>query len=104
MAHPAPSNPYLQPKPREMSMAYILWLLAGAAGAHRWYLGRKGSAKAMTILACTIVGLLVSIPWSWVDAFLIPGITREENAKLAEEWETGTLNRRAERESAEGGL
>ncbi len=49
--------------------AYLLWLpcLAGVCGLHRFYLGRTGSAITMLVLSCTVVGLLLTVPWSIVD-------------------------------------
>ena len=54
-------------------VAYLLlcWLL-GWMGAHRYYAGKTGSAIAMTILAITIIGLFITVIWSFVD--LIIGI------------------------------
>jgi TM2 domain-containing membrane protein YozV len=81
-------NPYVQPaKPKDSPMGYILLFLLGIFGGHRFYLNRKGTAIAQLILTCTLYGLLVSIPWNIVDAFLIPRMVREENAKLAAEWD-----------------
>lgn len=59
-------------------VAYLLCLFLGPLGAHRFYLGRKGSAIAMLILSITIVGLLISGPWAFIDLFLIPSIIREK--------------------------
>lgn len=64
--------------------AYILLLLLGLLGAHRFYLGRGRTGVA--ILALTLIGamgvspaLLGSVVWLIVDAFLIPGWIREHN-------------------------
>ena len=51
--------------------AYILCLFLGSFGAHRFYLGRKGSGIAMLLLGITLFGLLISCPWAIVDLFLI---------------------------------
>jgi TM2 domain-containing membrane protein YozV len=82
-------NPYtnVMTKPKETWIAYVLWLLLAPFGAHRFYLGRTGSAIGQLATSLTIIGLLVTAVWSIVDLFLIPGITREENAKLATEWD-----------------
>lgn len=83
------NNPYtnVMTKPKESWIAYVLWVLLAPFGAHRFYLNRTGSAIGQLVTSLTIIGLLVTIVWSIVDLFLIPGITREENAKLAAEWE-----------------
>lgn len=78
---------------RSVLVAYLLWLFLGWAGAHRFYLRRTGSAAALLALfvggvALAIVGvgfvlLLVNTVWWFVDAFLIPGIARDFNNRLA---------------------
>lgn len=59
-------------------VAYLLCLFFGGFGAHRLYLGRKGSGIAMLILGITIVGLLVTGLWAFIDLFIIPSIIREK--------------------------
>lgn len=53
---------------KSMSTAYILWLVTGLVGGHRYYLGRPATGFLMTI---TLGGFGV---WWMVDAFLIPGM------------------------------
>ncbi len=80
-------------------VAYLLWFFFGGLGAHRFYLGRTGSAIAM--LALAVIGVLtfaviIGIPlllgvgiWALVDAFLIPGmieqLTRDARAQISSE-------------------
>jgi TM2 domain-containing membrane protein YozV len=76
---------------KELAVAYLLLLLLGTVGAHRFYLGRPGTAVAM--LALTIIGVMTTIVlvgflpltavavWWFVDLFLTPGMVREENAR-----------------------
>jgi TM2 domain-containing membrane protein YozV len=59
------------------AVAYILLLFLGLLGAHRFYLGRVGSAIAMLLISLTIVGAAVTLVWCIVDLFLRPGIVRE---------------------------
>jgi TM2 domain-containing membrane protein YozV len=78
---------------RSAGVAYLLWFFLGSLGAHRYYLGKTGTAVAMTLLC--VIGLLtiflgvgvfllaVAGIWALVDAFLIPGIVREFNTSLA---------------------
>lgn len=73
-------------------IAYLLWFFLGMLGAHRFYLGRTGSAIAMLVLTLVafvmmlvLIGhLLIFIPFIWmiVDAFLIPGMVRDFNNAL----------------------
>jgi TM2 domain-containing membrane protein YozV len=64
-------------------VAYLLWFFLGAFGAHNFYLKRTGVAVAQLILTLTIVGLIISLIWVLVDAFLIPGWVRNQNNLLA---------------------
>lgn len=62
--------------PKDVGIAYLLWLLFGFLGGHRFYLGRIGTAFAQLF---TLGGLGV---WTLVDAFLIPQMVREHNESL----------------------
>ena len=64
-------------------VAYLLWFFLGLFGAHNFYLKRTGVAVAQLILTLTVVGMLITIVWVFVDAFLIPGWVRKENNLLA---------------------
>ena len=69
---------------KRVEVAYILWLLLGTVGGHRFYLGRIGTAMMMLCFsligwAMTWIGvgwLLLGAVWLvWViDAFLIPSM------------------------------
>lgn len=58
--------------------AYLLCIFAGVLGAHRFYLGRKGSAIAMLILSITIIGLVITALWALIDLFLIPSMIKDK--------------------------
>jgi len=78
---------------KSAAVAYILWWFLGMFGGHRFYLGRPGSAAAILcitlvsfLLLIIIIGaftLLISVVWWIVDAFLIPGMVRDHNLRLA---------------------
>lgn len=77
---------------KSVVVAYILWFFFGIVGAHRFYLKRTGSAVAM--LAIFVVSIVLSVVgigflgygvlglWVLIDAFLIPGMTRDYNNRL----------------------
>jgi TM2 domain-containing membrane protein YozV len=65
-----------------MGTAYLLAIFLGLFGGHRFYLGRKGSAITMLILTCTILGIVITLIWHFVDLFLIPGMIREKIEEL----------------------
>ena len=69
--------------------AYLLWFFLGGFGAHRFYLGQTGTAVAQLLLMLLgwiplFTGWIVLGVWWVVDLFLIPGIAREENMRVAD--------------------
>jgi TM2 domain-containing membrane protein YozV len=74
---------------KEACVAYLLWFFLGYFGAHNFYLGRTGVAVAQLLLTLSIVGLVITFFWHFVDAFLIPGWVRRENSQLA--WTLGAV-------------
>jgi TM2 domain-containing membrane protein YozV len=65
-AAPSPA-PVAPENDRNKYIAALLAFFIGPLGIHRFYLGRTGSAIAMLVLSCTLVGLIVSAPWALVD-------------------------------------
>lgn len=72
----------VQRRGKDKLIAYLLWWFLGLFGAHRFYLGRTGSAVGMLILTITLIGMIATFIWWIVDAFLIPGMVTEYNTKL----------------------
>lgn len=78
---------------KSLPVAYLLWWFLGTFGAHRFYMGRTGSAATMlvimlvsivlTLVFIGFIGIFAMGVWWLVDAFLIPGIVREHNMDLA---------------------
>jgi TM2 domain-containing membrane protein YozV len=70
-ASPPPATTYSAPVPpaddRNRFIAALLAFLIGPLGIHRFYTGRTGSGIAMIVLSCTVVGLLVTVPWAFID-------------------------------------
>lgn len=81
----------VHPPVKELTVAYLLLLFLGTLGAHRFYLGRKGTAAAM--LSLTIVGVCTALVlvgfvllaavavWWVVDLFVTPSMVRDENRR-----------------------
>lgn len=77
---------------KSVGVAYLLWLFLGGLGAHRFYIGRVGSGLAILVLM--IVGILLApfrvgtvflvpaVIWMLVDAFLIPGMIRQQKDEV----------------------
>ena len=76
---------------KSAGVAYALWFFLGMLGAHRFYLGRWVSG--LVILLLTVGSLLLTgglglvLPGLWVlvDLFLVGGMVRDWNEKLARE-------------------
>ncbi len=64
---------------KSVGVAYLLWIFLGALGAHRFYAGATRTAIAQLVLALSVVGWLVLIPWLLADLVLIPGLVRDRN-------------------------
>ncbi len=78
---PAPGRVAVVPvTDRNRFVAALLAFFVGTLGLHRFYLGRNGSAIAMLVLSVTVVGLLISAPWSLVDTIRYLMMSDEEFA------------------------
>ena len=64
---PAPASRHEPTTDRNRIMAALLAFFLGTLGVHRFYVGRTGSGIVMLVLTCTVVGLLVTGPWAFVD-------------------------------------
>jgi TM2 domain-containing membrane protein YozV len=77
--------------PRSLGVAYVLCILLGLLGAHRFYLGHLGPGVAYAVL--TVVGL-ASASWGigflfgalvlllvLIDLFRLPGYVRAANGQ-----------------------
>ncbi|NIJ18510.1 TM2 domain-containing membrane protein YozV [Sphingomonas naasensis] len=53
---------------RNKYVAAILAFFLGTLGIHRFYLGRNGSGVLMIVISATVVGLIVTGLWSFIDA------------------------------------
>lgn len=76
------ANLAFEARKKSVAGAYVLWLFLGLLGAHRFYLGRTGSAVIMFLLSLSVVGLVLTVVWFVVDAFLIPRLTEDRNEEI----------------------
>ncbi|MGF7158625.1 TM2 domain-containing membrane protein YozV [Rhodoligotrophos appendicifer] len=59
-------------------VAYLLWLFLWFVSAHRFYLGRPGSAILQILSFLIVIGFI----WVVIDAFLMPGMVREKQDEI----------------------
>lgn len=52
---------------RDKIVAALLAFFLGTLGIHRFYLGRTGTGIVMLLLSCTIIGLILTVPWAFID-------------------------------------
>ncbi|MHA7819120.1 MAG: TM2 domain-containing protein [Erythrobacter sp.] len=69
---------------KSVGVAYLLWILLGGFGVHRFYTGHTKSAVVQLLLLISFVGWIVLFPWLLIDLFLIPGLVRERNVETLE--------------------
>ena len=92
-------------KGKDATIAYLLWIIFGTLGAHRFYLGRFRSAIAQLILtivgsifAIILIGYILLIPvfiWWLFDGYLTYQMVSQENEKVnsTNTTITGTIKR-----------
>lgn len=61
-----------------LTLAYFFWLLLGLVSAHRFYLGRTGSAILQIISYFFVIGVI----WFIIDAFILPRLVRERQDEV----------------------
>ncbi len=59
-------------------VAYLFWFFLGIFSAHRFYLGRPGTA----ILQILSYFILIGFIWVLIDLFLIPGMVRAKQQEI----------------------
>ena len=78
---------------KSVALAYVLLVLLGQFGAHRYYLGEKETATALlvitlaSLLLMTVgIGFLtiwITFGWVIVDLFLVPRMARKHDILVA---------------------
>lgn len=60
------------------ALAYFFWLFLGIVSAHRFYLGKTGTAILQIISYLLVVGVI----WFLIDALLLPGLVRQRQDEI----------------------
>ncbi|MGF2385895.1 TM2 domain-containing protein [Lentilactobacillus otakiensis] len=95
-------NSEVEKRQKSPAVAYLLALFAGFVGGHRYYMGKTGSAVAMTLITVLTLGIGISITgiWALVDLFLINGWLQEDLKTIESEAAQTIFGRRKLKESA----
>ena len=73
---------YVTNESPSVGVAYLFWFLLWFVSAHRFYLGRPGTAVLQIISYFILIGFV----WVIIDAFLIPGMIREQQGLIRERY------------------
>ncbi|MEE8824071.1 TM2 domain protein [Lentilactobacillus sunkii] len=87
---------------RSAAVAYLLAIFTGLVGGHRYYMGKTGSAIAMTLITLLTlgIGLLVTSIWTIVDLFLINNWLQEDQKRIENDAAQAILTRSPINQSA----
>lgn len=67
VADTVPASRPVAANDRNKYVAAILAFFFGVFGIHRFYLGRNGTGVVMLVISATVIGLLVTSVWAFVD-------------------------------------
>lgn len=89
-------NSEVEKRKKSTVAAYLLWWFTGIIGGHRYYMGKTGSAVAMTLITVLTfgIGIIVTGIWWIVDAFLIPRWIQEDQDRIEVQAAIEILNSR----------
>lgn len=71
-----------------LAVAYILFFFLWFLSAHRFYLGRPGTAILQILSYLIFIGFI----WAVIDIFLMPGMVRERQAQVRERYARRLVN------------
>ena len=72
-------------EPKSIFIAYLLWLLIGAFGAHRFYAGKFNTGIAFVFLiltSWTVISSIILFIWYMYDVFVLKDYIIEKNKKI----------------------
>jgi TM2 domain-containing membrane protein YozV len=83
-------NQEVNDRSKNTIVAYLLWWFTGFMGGHRYYMGKTGSAIAMTLIFWLLVwlfglGAIITGIWALVDVFFIHSWLKEDKDKVETE-------------------
>ncbi|RMW42831.1 TM2 domain-containing protein [Lactiplantibacillus pentosus] len=89
-------NSEIELRKKPALITYLLCLFIGTLGAHRYYVGKTGSAIAMTLITVLTLGFgaIVTGIWALVDLFLINGWLQDDRSQIEANTIQTILNKR----------
>ncbi len=67
--------------------AFILCTFLGVFGAHRFYAGKIGTGVLMLVLTVTIIGVIVTFVWNFIDWItILVGGFRDADNQVIKNW------------------
>ena len=79
------NNENISSKSRTVALLLVLFL--GIWGAHRFYAGKIGSAIAMLLLSLTMVGIMATSIWAFIDfIFVVVGDFKDKEGGIIKNW------------------
>jgi TM2 domain-containing membrane protein YozV len=72
---------------KNRSLALLFAVIFGVFGAHRFYVGKQGTAIAMVLLDLTLVGFVITGVWALIDCvFILLGEFTDANGNKVVAW------------------
>lgn len=89
-------NYEIERQKKSTAVAFLLCIFLGTLGAHRYYMGKTGSAIAMTLITILTLGFgaIITAIWAFIDLFLITSWLREDQDRLENDAAQLILSRR----------
>ncbi|MDO7805880.1 TM2 domain-containing protein [Lactiplantibacillus pentosus] len=89
-------NSEIELQKKSALITYLLCLFIGTLGAHRYYVGKTGSAIAITLITVLTLGFgaIVTGIWALVDLFLINGWLQDDRSQIEANTIQTILNKR----------
>jgi len=89
-------NSEIERQKKSTAVAFLLCFFLGTLGAHRYYIGKNGSAIAMTLITVLTLGFgaIVTGIWAFIDLFLITGWLRKNQDEIENSAAQQILSRR----------
>lgn len=72
---------------KNRTATFLFAFFLGTLGIHRFYVGKTGSGIAMLLLTLSILGLLISGVWAFIDWIMVAsGSFKDGEGKLIKTW------------------